>query len=272
MTGSHFRWLPVIFLMWFVQHLTAQVLPRNEIRIEAGRHWMEPMRNKGHIGAAPIIDGWRPGSYGVSVAYNYLLMRSVKLGINASISDAAFTYTYQSSYEFLGLPASHIGRTKEGLEHHWLPGVAVNFVFSKSLSTKWGSFVSSSYGWQFLPEEQTPYTEYTTLGQPRTTYLTMVRMDNYNSGGGPLPFVRFGIGVDRMFENYNRIGLEVFMLHSFRRDTFRSEYLLYPGTVGESSGTIEGGVSHAGLRLSYTLTSGAPKKPGYLRKAERALY
>ena len=120
-----------------------------------------------------------------------------------------------------------------------------------------------------MPTEEIPYTESTTIGQPTTTYLTMVRMDRYNTGGGALPFVRFGFGVDRMFENFNRIGLELFALYSTRRNTFQSDYILYPGTIGESSGTIQGGVSHAGLRLSYTLTWGPPKKPAYLRREER---
>jgi hypothetical protein len=255
--------------LWFAETISAQLLPRNEIRLEAGRHWMEPMQNTAQSGDSPGLYGWRPGTYGLACSYNYRLTRSWGLGVSASLSNTPFTYVHETRYVLLGEPTYDLGPTKEGLEHHWLPGIALNSTYRTDLGQQWGGFVNFSYGWQFMPDEKTPYTEYTTIGQPRTTYLTMIRMDNYNSGGGVLPFVRLGLGVDRMFENFNRVGMELFALYSFRRDTFRSDYVLYPGTSGESTGTIEGGVSHAGLRLSYTLTYGAPKKPAHLRKAER---
>lgn len=191
------------------------------------------------------------------------------MGISLSLVNAPFTYVYETQYTLWGQQGYDLGPTKNDLEHHWLPGIALSSSYRRSLGKQWVSFANAQVGWQFMPAEEVPYTETTTLGQPRTTYLTMVRKDRYNTGGGALPFVRLGFGVDRAFENFNRVGLELFALYSFRRDAFQSDYLLYPGTVGESKGTIEGGVSHAGLRLSYTLTSGAPKKPGYLRKAER---
>lgn len=185
------------------------------------------------------------------------------------MSNAIFTYKYVENYVVLGFPEIGYRPTKEFPEHHWLPGIALNCSYRKSLGKQWGGFATMHVGWQFISSEEVPFRGWVSIGRPLTTYLTMVRVDRYNRGGGALPFVRLGFGLERAFENFNRIGVELFGLYSFRRDTFQSDYLLYPGTVDESNGSIQGGVSHAGVRASYTLTYGAPKKPGYLRRAER---
>jgi len=262
-------WLSLFFLFSGLSVANSQNAPRNELELKLGRHWMEALRNTSHSGSSGALNGWRPGAFAAECAFTYRLDPKWAFGVMLSLTDAPFTYVYEKDYALLGYPEVGKRLNKEVLEHQWLPGLSLGLGRRWELGSRWGFMLKAHYGIQFMNGSTTRYREFSLSSDPDSAQLTLVRMDSFNEGGGLLPFIRIGASLDRMFTNWNRLGLEVFALYSFRRDTFRSSYMLYPGTSGESSGTIEGGVSHAGLRLSYALTWGPPKDPAYLRRAAR---
>lgn len=250
-------------------HACGQDFPRHGVRLSAGRHWMEPMRNEAHNGPALPYIGWRPGAYGLECAYVERLSPAFSLVGSLSAAQVPHAYAEPTALHYYDPQRFAEGRIKDPGDPFGAVGLALGANGRRAISPRWAFALEGQFGAHWMPEQRWRGRGRHIMTPPDSSFLSLRMVTWRNRGGGLLPFVRLSLSAELSFRNHNRLGVEAFALYSFRRDTYHTEYLFMPGHPSQSTGLLQGGIGHAGLRLFYCLTWGAPKLPGYMRKAQR---
>lgn len=229
----------------------------NELILRGSNFWQEKISVSNRTGPDRSLSGWNPASKGVSLSWFHWSTAKSGYGIEVALDMVPFSYGYDVNYRmFPGGTAVRYER--EIKERHPMVGIGAYYGHKVMDHGKFSLNVTAGLGFCYLIPDAGSYTGSVSYDST-ASYTVIKRQDRFNQSKKATGYGRVGFDLRYRFSNFNLVSIGAFAQFTPSKNAIQSDYVLYPGTIQESTGRMQGGLGHWGICIGYVRTWGYPK-------------